>query len=136
MKGRKPKLAVVTEGAAIGRCPTAPAWLSLYAKVEWKRTAPELHTRRLLTPDVLQTLDAYCTAAGTIRECEETMRAEGRVITSEKGMTVHPAFKIRQGAMREARLLAAELGLTPHRRYHGADDKKGEDDDVPAHLLG
>jgi phage terminase small subunit len=50
--------------------------------------------------------------------------------------SVHPAFKIQQGAMREARLLAAELGLTPHRRYHGADDKKGEDDDIPASLLG
>lgn len=135
MKGRKPKLAVVEGGAASGRCPSAPAWLSPYAKAEWRRAAPELYARRLLTPDMLATLESYVTAAGTIRECEDIMRAEGRVIEGEKGKAVHPAFKIQQGAMREARLLAAELGLTPHRRYSGAKPDEGNDDDVPAGLL-
>ncbi|HYD32093.1 MAG TPA: phage terminase small subunit P27 family [Azospirillaceae bacterium] len=136
MKGRKPKLGNGDGGAALGRCPKPPAWLSPYAKAEWKRAAPELHGRRLLTPDVLATLESYVTAAGTIRECEDIMQAEGRIIEGEKGKSVHPAFKVQQGAMREARLLAAELGLTPHRRYAAPAPDDGEDDDVPAGLLG
>lgn len=135
MKGRKPKLTVVEGGAAVGRCAPPPAWLSPYAKAEWKRAAPELHARRLLTADVLATLESYCIAAGTIRETEETMRADGRVIEGEKGRTVHPAFKIQQGAMREARLLAAELALTPHRRGTKGDDDKAKADGWDSDLL-
>lgn len=136
MKGRKPKLKGVQTGAVTGRCPSPPAWLAPYARAEWKRTAPELHARGLLTPDVLQTLESYCSAAGAAREAEEQMQAEGRVVKTETSFTVHPAFKVAQGAMREARLLAAELGVTPHRRYSAKAGKEEADDDVPAHLLG
>lgn len=131
MKGRKPKLRVIEgDGALSGdnaRCPGPPAWLPLHGKREWRRVAPELHRRRLLTPETLGTLESYCTAAAQVREFEETMAAEGRTVETDIGPKPHPAFKMQQAAMREARLLAAELALTPHRAgTKGADEGKGD----------
>lgn len=128
MKGRKPKLTSIEGGFAAGKCPSAPSWLTSQAKAEWKRAAPELHNRNLLSSDTLATLESYCVAVGMVRETEEIMGREGRVVESGKGLTTHPAFRMQSAAMREARLLAAELGLTPHRRgLKGKDEGKSTD---------
>lgn len=127
MKGRKPKLAVIDGDYAPGRCPSAPTWLSSQAKAEWKRAAPQLHGRKLLSADTLATLESYCVAVGIVRECEEIMGREGRMVETEDGSKPHPAFKMQSAAMREARLLATELGLTPHRR--GTKGKEGNSSD-------
>jgi P27 family predicted phage terminase small subunit len=71
MKGRKPALTVIEGGAAPGRCPGPPSWLTLNAKREWKRVAPALHRRRLLAPDTMAVLESYCVASGQVREFEE-----------------------------------------------------------------
>ena len=118
---------MIEGGLNPGRCPSAPVWLSLQAKAEWKRAAPQLHGRRLLAPDTLGTLESYCVAAGTVRECEEIMGRDGRLIDGADGPKPHPAFKMQSAAMREARLLAAELGLTPHRRAApGKEESKSD----------
>jgi P27 family predicted phage terminase small subunit len=135
MKGRKPKLSVIECGKVSGRCPVAPSWLTSQAKAEWKRAAPELHARGLLLPDTLATLEAYCVATGTVRECEEIMMRDGRMITVDGVAKPHQAFKMQTAAMREARLLAAELGLTPHRRCAGGKDQKEKADGWDADLL-
>jgi P27 family predicted phage terminase small subunit len=134
MRGRKPKLKVIEGGFAPGRCPPAPAWLTDQAKAEWRRSAPELHSRRLLTPDTLATLESYCIAAGTVRELEEVMGRDGRMIETEDGSKPHPAFKMQSAAMREARLLATELGFMPHRRAAKTKDE-GKSDEWPDGLL-
>ncbi|MFL7903975.1 phage terminase small subunit P27 family [Azospirillum argentinense] len=110
------------------RCPSPPSWLAPHAKKEWKRAAKELHERRLLSDDTLATLESYCVAVGQVREFEETMQAEGRTVKTDKGVKPHPAFRMQGNAMREARLLAAELGLTPHRRgvKGGNDEDEGD----------
>jgi len=123
VKGRKPKLDVIEGGFSPHRCPGAPSWLSRQAKAEWKRSAPQLQNRKLLTADTLASLESYCVAVGIVRECEEIMKAEGRMVRDEDGTKPHPAFKMQSAAMREARLLAAELGLTPHRRGKAAPDE-------------
>ena len=125
MRGRKPNLKLIEGGAAPGRCPVAPSWLTPQAKAEWKRSAPQLHARRLLTPDTLATLESYCIAIGLVRECEDIMSREGRMVEGEDGAKPHAAFKMQGAAMREARLLAAELGLTPHRRGVKGKDEGG-----------
>ena len=127
MKGRKPKLEVIDGGFAPGRCPLAPGWLSSQAKAEWKRSAPQLHGRKLLTADTLASLESYCVAVGIVRECEEIMGREGRMVADEDATKPHPAFKMQSAAMREARLLAAELGLTPHRRAKGPEQGRKSD---------
>jgi P27 family predicted phage terminase small subunit len=116
VKGRKGKLAVVTGGADESGCPGPPGWLTQHAAAEWRRAAPELHARKLLARDTMATLESYCVAAGLVRECEETMSRDGRFVTTDAGVFPHPAFRMQASAMREVRLHAAELGLTPHRR--------------------
>lgn len=133
VKGKKPKLTVIHGGFVAGKCPAAPSWLSAHAKAEWKRAAPQLHSRGLLTPDTLATLESYCLAVGAVRELEETMQTEGRILKVEGEVKTHPAFRMQGAAMREARLLASELGLTPHRR--GAGKEKGPADGWDADLL-
>ncbi len=129
MKGRKPALAVIEGGASTGRVPGPPAWLPLDGKREWKRVATVLHGRGLLTTDALGTLESYCLAVAQIREFERAM-AGGRIVIAEDGSSKpHVAFKMQQAAMREARLLAAELALTPQRQGTGGkgdEEPKGD----------
>ncbi|WP_182442087.1 P27 family phage terminase small subunit [Cereibacter sphaeroides] len=134
MKGRKPKLNVI-EGVAAGLCPPPPGGLDKHGAAEWKRVAPILDGRGHLTDDTLATLEGYCRAVGLSRIYNEMMAAEGHVIATEKGPVTHPAFKMLMGVMREARLLAAELGLTPHRRGSGSAEGKPSDDKWSGDLL-
>jgi P27 family predicted phage terminase small subunit len=135
MKGRKPALAPVEGSRIAGRCPASPSWLSDHAKAEWRRAAPELQGRGLLHPDSIATLESYCVAVGTVRECEARMIEDGRLLTSPDGLMPHPSFRMQMAAMREARLLAAELGLTPHRRGKGETEKKDAGDGWDSDLL-
>ncbi|PPQ40460.1 phage terminase, small subunit, putative, P27 family [Rhodoblastus acidophilus] len=136
MRGRKPNLAVIEGGLNPGRCPGAPSWLSSQAKAEWKRAAPDLNARGLLKVEMMATLEAYCVAAGQVREYEEIMLRDGRLVTGVNGESkTHPVFKMQSAAMREARLLAAELGLTPHRRMTGKQDEKDKGDGWDSDLL-
>lgn len=131
MKGRKPKLKVV-KGDGIpappGGPPEPPAWIHEYAQDEWDRVTPGLHARGLLSDSTLATLESYCIAVGTVRECEETMRDEGRTIVVEGKPMKHPASVIQATAMREARLLAAELRLTRMGSANGDAGEKQRDE--------
>lgn len=89
-----------------------------------------------LTDDALATLESYCRAVGLARAYNALMDEEGHVLKGERGAQSHPAFKMLMGVMREIRLLAAELGLTPHRRAgrenEGAKPDAGWDPDLLA----
>jgi len=127
MKGRKPTLRVMDGSRAAGRCPSPPGGLCHHGTAEWKRVAPLLHGRGQLTDDTLATVESYCRAVGLSRTYNEMMTAEGHVIQTDKGPVSHPAFKMLMGAMREARLLASELALTPHRRGTASKEKDKSD---------
>ena len=122
MKGRKPNLVTIEGGKGSGRCPSPPGGLNDHGRAEWKRVAPILHQRGHLTDDTLATLESYCRAVGLARSYNAQMDAEGHVIATDRGPQSHPAFKMLMGVMREIRLLAAELGLTPHRRAGRGDE--------------
>lgn len=124
MRGRRPNITLLEPLELPSEpCPAPPAWLSEDAKAIWRKTAPELHRHHLLTDDTAATLEHYCCQVGLVRECEAIMRQEGRL---QEGK-LHPAFKIQASAIREARQLAAELALTPHRK--GAAKKEGAEAD-------
>lgn len=129
MKGRKPKLSVIEGGADIGRCPSSPAWLPDHAKREWRRVAPILHERGLLSDDTMAVLESYCIAVSTVRENQEVIGRD-RDLFGQPTKTAATATKLMFAAMREARLLAAELGLTPYRRggKEKTDGKKPNDE--------
>jgi P27 family predicted phage terminase small subunit len=112
MRGTKPHL--VIDNDAVCRVPAPPAWLSKDAKAEWRRVMPAMVTRRILTVADLASFENYCLAIGTVREMERTLQINGYTFETEGGaIKRHPAVAIQSDAMTRARLLAAELGLTP-----------------------
>lgn len=126
MRGAKPRLVVSND--AVIKAPAAPAWLSKDAKGEWRRVLPILVQRRILTTGDLGSLENYCTAIGQVREMERHLQEHGHVIEVEGVLKRNPAVGIQSDAMTRARLLAAELGLTPVSRSRPAIREDGDDD--------
>jgi P27 family predicted phage terminase small subunit len=127
VRGTKPQL--VTSNDVVKKATPAPSWMAADAKKEWRRVVPILVDRRILTEADLGSLENYCVAVGAVREMERTLQAEGRVIDTEHGLRKHPAAAVQADAMTRARLLAAELGLTPVSRSRPAirnDENDGE----------
>ena len=135
MKGRKPKLTVVEGNVMPNHCPGPTAWLSDSAKAEWRRVAPLLHERKLLAPDTMATLESYCVAVGIVRDCSQPEVVESSLFGSQTVGQSPARMKTMFAAMREARLLAAELGLTPHRRGAKAQEEGKKDGEWDADLL-
>lgn len=121
MKGAKPQL--VIDNDAMRKAPAAPGWLSSEAKKEWRRVVPILLERRILTTGDLGSLENYCIAMGRVREFEADMQVE-----TDAGVKVK-LFRAQDKSMASARLLAAELGLTPVSRSRPAVREKADDGD-------
>lgn len=131
MRGRKAALKVVEGSAAPHPIPSPPPSLDKHGKAEWKRVAPILHGRGLLNEGVIATLEAYCCTVSLCRTYSAILEEEGHVVRTERGPATHPAYRQLMGAMREQRLFAAELALTPHRQKAataGGEDGDGWDD--------
>lgn len=121
MKGRKPKLTVIEGNGAFGRCPSPHSYLSSEAKKEWKRVCSILLDRKLLGEDMLGVLEAYCVGIGIIREYQTQPKSDPNSLFPNMPRKTTPAeTRVVFAAMREVRLYAAELGLTPHRRGAGS----------------
>jgi P27 family predicted phage terminase small subunit len=121
MRGRKPELAC--DPGAVHTIIAPTSWLSKYAKAEWRRVMPELAKRRILTIADMGSLEGYCTAMSRVRELETLLRAG-----------IDPKlFRMQDQAIKTARQLAAELGLTPVSRSRPAvrDNDDGDDSDNP-----
>ncbi len=130
-RGVKPTLR--TSDAALTKAPRVPAWLSKFAKAEWKRVAPVLTERKVLTEGDLGTLESDCAATGLVRACEIEIARDGVTIQTAKGRVKHPAITTQNAAMTTARLYANELGLTPVSRSRPAirtDDMDPAGDDL------
>jgi P27 family predicted phage terminase small subunit len=119
MKGSKPTLQ--TDSGAIKRMRQAPNWLSSDAKSEWKRALPGLIEREILTEADMPSFENYCISIGRVREAEKEMQSCKDTELKLK------LFRMQDKAMQSARLLAAELGLTPVSRSRPAI-RKGDDD--------
>ncbi len=138
MKGTKPHL--VIDNGAVRTVPRPPAWLSKDAAAEWKRVLPLLVERRILTTADLGSLENYCAAIGQVREAERHIQQHGIVFEAFKetadgstvslGMKRNPAVGVQTSAMTLARLLAAELGLTPVSRSRPSIRDDGDDDSL------
>lgn len=137
MRGTKPHIRIERDAMA-GDMP-APDWFSEWAKAEWDRVLPKLVERKILTVDNLGTLENYCVQIGLARQMEAEIQKLGavqRIYTLDKEGVAHvtgsrknPAVAIQSGAMDKARLMAAELGLTPVSRSRPTVSKDEADRD-------
>jgi P27 family predicted phage terminase small subunit len=129
MRGCKPAQIQSDQDAIADKKP-APGWLSKEAKAEWSRVMPILIERRILTDADLASFENYCVAIGQVRQMEKAIKQSGHVVETARGPRAHPAVKIQADAMNRARLLAAELGLTPVSRSRPSVRDDEEDDDI------
>ena len=96
--------------------PRCPAWLSPYAKTEWKRVVPELDTLGLLTVVDRSTLAAYCEAVATFKAATEVVR-RGVLVTGQKGEAVkNPALQVQRDAARLIATYSSMFGFSPSDR--------------------
>ncbi len=128
MRGRKPeKILSVTK---VHDLAAPPAWFSKDARAEWSRTVPILNERRIMTAGDLASFENYCVAVGQVREMQRIIVKQGHIIETARGPRAHPAVKIQADAMTRARLLAAELGLTPVSRSRPSIREDNDDPDA------
>jgi P27 family predicted phage terminase small subunit len=98
--------------------PACPAWLSLEAKREWKKVAPELHRMGVLTVVDGSVLAGYCEALAAFQRAVEELRAKGSTTfnTPSGYKQQRPEVGMRNSAMMLVLRFAQELGLTPAAR--------------------
>jgi len=104
--------------------PTCPDFLSGRAREEWARISVELDRLGLLTDLDMAPLGAYCCCFARWAEAEAWISEHGTtaVLRSDKGavtkLMLAPQVSVAFQALREMRLLAGELGLSPSSRSH------------------
>jgi P27 family predicted phage terminase small subunit len=97
--------------------PACPSWLSLEAKREWRRLAPELARIGLLTKLDIDTLAGYCSSYSVWRKAQEVLANHGSVYVTPKGqLKARPEIEIANTAAEQMKSFASELGLTPSSR--------------------
>lgn len=110
--------------------PKPPAFLSTYAKKEWKRIAPFLYNNGLLTEADISSLAAYCQAYHRWLEAEKLIRTYGYTTETDKGNIIQrPEVGIANKAMDSMLKYGKEFGLTPSSRtsLHIEKTEKVED---------
>lgn len=122
-RGRKPASLPAADDA-LTKTPPAPAWLSTWARAEWKRAVPELVARGVLTKADLGAVESYCAAAGSARQIAEAIATMPLPDLKLGGLQIRFATLARQ--------LGAELGLSPVSRSRiGTAAPADDDDDNP-----
>lgn len=98
--------------------PKPPAFLSRYAKVEWKRIVPELHRLGLLTIVDYMSLAAYCQNYHRWVEAEKKIRTKEKLtfMTPTGYEQQIPEIGIANQAMKLMKDFAKEFGMTPSSR--------------------
>lgn len=120
-RGRKPST-LPADPDALVKAPPAPAELGAHAKAEWKRVAPLLVKRGVLTKTDLGGLESYCAAFGFAKKIADDLVATGTLPDPKLA-----GVQIRFATL--ARQLAAEFGLSPVARSR-IGTATAEDDDA------
>ncbi|MBN9015277.1 MAG: phage terminase small subunit P27 family [Rhizobiales bacterium] len=128
-RGVKP--AITTNSREVVKIGNPPSWLGREAKREWRRIAPILDARNVITEGDLTTVESYCMAVQTMREGHRTLSRDGLLFGGKK----HPVINTMHQAQLIALRTAGELGLTPVSRSRPAiRDNNNDDDDNPLDL--
>jgi P27 family predicted phage terminase small subunit len=122
--GKKP-IPTQFEPERLPEVPNAPAFLLGFAREEWDRVAPSLHTLGLLSVLDLMPFAAYCLAYQHWRQAEERLGELAVEDPESRGLLV----KVREGHARRSPLVqiaasaaadmlryASEFGMTPAAR--------------------
>lgn len=117
--------------------PKPPAFLSTYAKKEWKRLAPIVHKIGLLTKADYSAFAAYCQNYHRWIEAEKIIRKRKELTyTDDNGNEkIIPEIKIANEAMNNMLKFAKEFGLTPSSRTSVSAENSIEDENPFAKFI-
>ena len=112
-KKRKP-----TVGAIKGVCPKPPGVLDYLGKLEWKRLAPLLWAKGLLSGEDRALFSSYCMAWSRWVQAEKVIAKKGITFTvGEKGYTqLRPEVSVSREAAKAMTDLSRRFGLDPRSR--------------------
>lgn len=125
--------------------PTCPSWLDETARREWKRVAPLLYKKGLLTEADRAVLVGYVVAWTNLRKAFETIKADGQVrefqgfdrngnIKPSK-ITKRPEMTIINESLNQIRFFCHEFGMTPSSRANMVVPGESDSDDPLEQLL-
>lgn len=105
-------------------CPTPPAWLDTHAASLWRRLAPDLHRKGILTWWDRDAFAILMNAYSVHRDAAVRVSEDGVMI----GRVKHPALQISRDAASIIRNFAPYFGLTPSSRQNFTFDEADEDE--------
>jgi len=113
-------------------CPDHPEYLSNYARKMWKRLAPQLFEKGLLSAAYLPALEVLCEAYGLYREAHNAIYKQGNrrrslaAYLQGKRTGEITEYRIMKAAFQDFRLYLLEFGLSPSSKG-GIDSPKPVD---------
>lgn len=122
------------EITAIDTFPKYPADLDKYGKKVWGKAGLELFKAGLLNNANIDMFKAYCYEMGVYLKLKEELTKEDLVITIDtadgKRQVVNAKIKLADMALKNAKMIAVEFGLTPisSQKINGKLDSKHGDD--------
>ncbi len=136
-KDRDTKRARPKAPAAGAKCPSPPSRLGKIAKEEWRRVAPFLFRRGLLTRENVTKLAAYCQSCGRWWEYEKVIDEQGATFTTEKGYVCQrPEVTLSQKERTLMRQMATDFGLSPASPNFGIEEQEAKADPAEAFIFG
>lgn len=90
-----------------------PSDISERAQEVWRRLAPDLVDKKVLTAWDVEQFAAYCVAVAQYKECRELMGGEYTVTGSMGQMVKSPLWTEMNEALTQMLKLSARFGLTP-----------------------
>jgi P27 family predicted phage terminase small subunit len=136
--GRKPISENEPKPPVDNTLPDPPEYLDDYAKEVWKIVGPALHKISVLTSVDYNAFMIYCQTVSDYKWALETVKTEGRVITTGQNgyMQPHPAIAIGNKAADRLKSYAREFGLTPSARVHLQVMAAESESDLEKQLFG
>lgn len=115
--------------------PSPPRWLGAVARAEWRRIAPLLHSRGLLSRRHSASLAAYCRAYGEMVEAQREIEARGRFIETTNGNWIQaPWVGAANKAADQLRGYLVEFGLSPSAEVRIGASSGGSEDELEEFL--
>lgn len=96
--------------------PEPPEWLGELGMETWRKLAPGLHARGVLTEWDLDAFAVLCQAVASHRQASELLNRSSVLIQGDRGLVKNPALQIARDSAQVIRAFAQEFGLTPSAR--------------------
>lgn len=128
---RKDRHAQRLEAQPADGIPAPPSTFDKRHAAKWYEVCTRLKKMGILATADVDTIQVYCTAYFDLQDAEETLKQEGKYLHSDNGTArVHPAWRVKNDALKTLRQLSAALGFSPLDRTRvNAQAEKEEKED-------